>query len=328
MVKVSLVIPVYNVEKYLARCLDYCINQTYQNLEIICVNDGSTDNSLTILDHYKTLDNRIQVINKENGGLSSARNVGIAASVGKYIMFVDSDDFISTVAVEKLLKYAEQYNSDIVVFDYVHNNGKNFINISVDKNCIIPGEVFNIDTLDGSAYNEVPVSAWCKFYNADFLKDNEIFFDEGLIFEDVAFFSKVYTTAKRIVYLNESFYSYTLSREGQIMERRDDKLFDIFAIHKIVKDTLMKSGYYEKCKFVVNLNLISDIMWKFNIIKKELKPLFFNKIKEANFSIDVNVYNNLNLSGNVQCYLQLYQMVKKADTYDEFIALLERNKDG
>lgn len=328
MVKVSLIVPVYNVEKYLARCLDYCINQSYQNLEVICINDGSTDNSLNILEHYKTLDNRIKVINKQNGGLSSARNVGISAAEGKYIMFVDSDDFISSIAVEKLVENAEQYDSDVVVFDYIINTGTNCIQFTVHDDIINSGEVFNIDTLDSFMYSKIPVSAWSKFYNADFLKNNNILYDEGLTFEDVAFYSRVYTRAKRISYLKAPFYSYTNSRDGQIMGRRDEKLFDVFKIYKIVQDTLLKSGYYEKCKLAVDLTMIRDIMWKFNIINIELKPLFFDKIKEMNLSINFDAYKNIKLDNSEEVYLKLYKILESVNTYDEFITVLERNKNG
>ena len=111
--KVSVIVPVYNVEQYLARCLDTVLAQTYENLEVICVNDGSTDNSLNILEHYARFDSRIKIVNKENGGLGSARNAGIKEAEGKYILFLDSDDYIASFAVEHLVKNAEKNNADI-----------------------------------------------------------------------------------------------------------------------------------------------------------------------------------------------------------------------
>ena len=108
MVKVSIVVPVYNVERYLARCLDSCLIQTFSDIEIICVNDGSTDSSLEILQAYANLDSRVKIITKDNGGLSSARNVGIENAVGEYILCVDSDDYISSTTIKSF-----KFNSSI-----------------------------------------------------------------------------------------------------------------------------------------------------------------------------------------------------------------------
>lgn len=115
MAEVSIIVPVYNVASYLAKCLDSCINQNFTDMEIVCVNDGSTDSSVEILQAYSKFDSRIKIINKKNGGLSSARNAGIAEACGKYIMFVDSDDWISSDAVGKLYKNVEDNNSDVVI---------------------------------------------------------------------------------------------------------------------------------------------------------------------------------------------------------------------
>ena len=123
MVNVSVIIPVYNVEKYLARCLDTVLAQSFDgDFEVICVNDGSTDFSPKILEAYAKSDSRIRVINRVNGGLSSARNVGMSVAKGDYFLFVDSDDWISTNTIEVLYKNATENNSDIVLFGYVKAN--------------------------------------------------------------------------------------------------------------------------------------------------------------------------------------------------------------
>ena len=115
---ISIIIPVYNVEKYLSDCLDSVVNQTYKDLEIICVNDGSTDNSLDILNEYCSKDDRIFVVNKENGGLSSARNAGLAVAKGDFIMFLDSDDWIDNNTCEVALKQMMESNSDVAIWSY------------------------------------------------------------------------------------------------------------------------------------------------------------------------------------------------------------------
>ena len=115
MVKVSVIIPVYNVEDYLTECLDSIINQTFSDIEIICVNDGSTDNSLSILESYKKSDNRIKVFSQENAGQGAARNKGVENSCGVYVCFVDADDYIPHDAIEKYCKNIEKNNSDVVI---------------------------------------------------------------------------------------------------------------------------------------------------------------------------------------------------------------------
>ncbi|MBQ8784417.1 MAG: glycosyltransferase family 2 protein [Alphaproteobacteria bacterium] len=112
---VTVVIPVYNVEKYLEQCLDSVINQTYKDIEIICINDGSTDNSITILEKYALSDNRIKIISQTNQGISAARNAGIKVATGKYITFLDSDDFLSRDAIEKMVTAIENNYVDFVV---------------------------------------------------------------------------------------------------------------------------------------------------------------------------------------------------------------------
>ena len=114
MAEVSIVVPVYNVEKYLSFCLETLVNQTFKDIEIICVNDGSTDSSPMILEHYANYDKRIKIINKKNGGLSSARNTGIEAAGGKYIAFVDSDDMVSHFLVEKSIELIKKSKADFI----------------------------------------------------------------------------------------------------------------------------------------------------------------------------------------------------------------------
>ena len=132
--KISVIVPIYNVEKYLEKCLGSIINQTYKNLEIICVNDGSTDNSLEILKKYSNQDSRIIIIDKKNGGLSSARNEGLKIATGEFIGFVDSDDYIESNTYEEcILKFKEDITIDMVCFSFkfVYENSEHIINSKI-----------------------------------------------------------------------------------------------------------------------------------------------------------------------------------------------------
>ena len=117
-IKISIIIPVYNVEDYLSQCLDSVLSQDFDDFEVICVNDGSTDNSLIILEKYAKLDSRIKIISQINGGLGSARNTGLKHANGEYVMFIDSDDYISEGSLKKIYYNAVSNNSDIVIFEF------------------------------------------------------------------------------------------------------------------------------------------------------------------------------------------------------------------
>ena len=136
MVKVSIIVPVYNVEKYLSKCLESLINQTLKDIEIICVNDGSTDNSLSILKEYANKDSRIKIIDKQNEGVSVARNTGIEVATGEYLIFVDSDDYLVENACEKALNTIEHNNSDICIFGHYDLVDEKLVKSSVNKDII------------------------------------------------------------------------------------------------------------------------------------------------------------------------------------------------
>lgn len=330
MIKVSIIVPVYNVEKYLARCIDSCINQSLFDIEIICVNDGSTDNSLNILEQYKKLDPRIRIINKENGGLSSARNAGIKEVRGKYILFADSDDFLSSIAAETLYNHAEKNDNDMVIFDYINAEKNKYTCITImeiNKDWLQKNQIFNIETCSEDFYNKIPVPAWCKIYKTDLLKNNNIFFDEGLIFEDVAFFSKVYTKAKRISYIKQPYYFYTSSRPGQIMARHGKELFDIFKIHEIVENEFISSNYYDKYLHALELSLITDIIWKFDIIEPSLKQQFFYRIIDMKSDIDYAFYENSDLPKYTRYAFNKFKIINQLKDFNKYM-LLERSNNA
>ena len=182
MPKVSIIIPVYNVEQYLARCLDSVLAQTFKDIEVICVNDGSTDNSSKILVEYSQKDNRIKLITQKNQGLSEARNNGLKQAVGEYIYFLDSDDAIEAQTIEICYQTATKYKAELVCFEYKKSNGKE-----------IPHEIFDINNISAKIYsnplfngchgkNRIPFNVWTKFYKKSLL-DN-IKFIKGIQFED------------------------------------------------------------------------------------------------------------------------------------------------
>lgn len=215
---VSIVIPVYNSEAYLKRCVDSMIDQTYTNLEIILVDDGSTDTSSQMCDALKAQDNRITVIHKENGGLSSARNAGIDIARGEYIVFVDSDDFMDTRAVEKMLAKSHQYNAEIVICNryYYYEDGKKLLRYKIIDNDLVMDSEEAIYELN--SYKNFDMSAHCKLFKRNLFSD--IHFPLGKISEDFYIMYLLFDKAEKLVYMSEPLYFY-LQRRGSISKRSE-----------------------------------------------------------------------------------------------------------
>lgn len=215
---VSVVVPIYNVERYLEECVHSILKQTYHNLEIILVDDGSTDESGKICDALGKLDSRIQVIHKQNGGLSAARNTGIEAATGSYLVFIDSDDYIENQYVEKLYRSLEENRSDIAVCGYnrVSEDGKILFRAeSMDEPELAVEKAMKY-ILDGEKINSC---AWNKIYKNNLF--HRIRYPEGQNYEDVATTYKVFLEAKRVSLIPDCLYFYR-QREGSIVSDLKD----------------------------------------------------------------------------------------------------------
>ncbi len=211
-IKVSIVIPVYNVEAYLEECMESAVNQTLDNIEIICINDGSTDSSLEILKKYEKKYNNIIIINQENKGLSASRNVGIRNARGKYIYFLDSDDFIDIESMEICYKVCENSKLDMVTFDAKCFLDKNYTGLDINENydrkgilpeTILSGKDFYILSIERGVYR-APV--WLNFYKTEFIKNNNLYFVEGIYHEDEIHTCESLLKAKRIKHISYKFF--------------------------------------------------------------------------------------------------------------------------
>lgn len=204
-VLISVIVPVYKVEQYLSRCIDSIIHQTYRNLEIILVDDGSPDRCGEICDEYAERDNRIKVIHKENGGLSDARNVALDVMTGEYVIFVDSDDWIDCEACETVLHKIIEEQADIVVFGYsgIDSSGK----VS-EKIFRLKGEISKSMGMRSLILNEMSIGnyAWNKIYKSSLFE--EVRFPKGFVYEDQGTTYKLFHKANRIFVFPVSFYNY------------------------------------------------------------------------------------------------------------------------
>jgi glycosyltransferase involved in cell wall biosynthesis len=249
MYDVSVIIPVYNVENYLSECLDSVCNQTLSNIEIICVNDGSSDDSLKILNQYRQVDDRIKVISQNNQGLSASRNNGLKEATGRYIYFLDSDDYIDITCLEKLYSNAVSNDSDVVLFK--------FQNVDDNKNVHKRGVEFKIDKIFGDidynhfnfTYNDVrrhvmnsAFSACLKLYKREFIELFE--FPIGVHFEDVPVHVKVMLNAERISFVPEFLYYYRSNPDSILNSNANG--FDIFKVIDMVEEYLKENDFYDE----------------------------------------------------------------------------------
>lgn len=216
---VSVVVPVYNVKDYLRCCLNSIIQQTYSNIELILVDDGSTDGSEMICDEYSKLDSRIKCIHQENQGLSAARNIGIENAEGEYIAFVDSDDYISPLYVETLLEHIITNDADISICSkldvYDDSAVDSNVNDSIDSQVFSNKECI-IASYSGTEYKGINAVAWGKLYKTSLFIDNAIRFPIGKLNEDIYTTYKLYYYSNKIVYLDRPMYFYR-KRSGSIM---------------------------------------------------------------------------------------------------------------
>lgn len=225
MVKVSIIVPIYNVEKYLAECIESLCTQTLKEIEIILVDDGSPDNSGAICDEYAAKDSRIKVIHKRNAGVSAARNDGLAIATGKYVIFVDSDDYVPNDAYEKMYAKATETDADVVLADLYQVKGKNKIYAKFFKEPFVTYDRKFLDQLiEANFYNTYcpnppesgPAFGYggptTKLVRRDMLNKNDIRFDVSVkgIFDDIIYSAYVFAAAKSVAYITEPVYFYRI----------------------------------------------------------------------------------------------------------------------
>lgn len=211
MPKISVIIPVYNVEPYLRECLDSVVNQTLRDIEIICVNDGSTDNSGAILAEYAAQDKRITIITQENRGLSAARNVGMDVAKGKYIYFIDSDDYIDLDALEILHDRAEELELDLLCYDFINFcdgiEGEPWQLVRHEYGGVQRGEELLRRMRDENAY---AIAVWTMLYHRVYLQKIGARFREGAIYEDITFTAFAMLNANRVSHIGQKLYHYRI----------------------------------------------------------------------------------------------------------------------
>lgn len=274
-VSVSVIVPVYNVEKYLDECLSSLVNQTLSELEIIVVNDGTKDNSQSIIDHYvKQYPNKVVSLIKENGGLGDARNYGIPYAKGEYIGFVDSDDIVHLEMYEKMFNKAKLEDSDLVLCDLEY-----FYETSSEK--MVKEGLVQIENIDvNKTVFLSPLFAWNKLYRKSLFIESGLKYPIGLWYEDIPVTVPFFTLAKKISYVHETLIYYR-QRSTSIMGSVDNpKVKDIFDIMHLCltyfKDHNLLETYHDELEFLFLEHLMLNGGFRFLLSHKYKDYLAFS----------------------------------------------------
>ena len=307
---ISIIIAVYNVEKYLSKCLDSILKQTFTDFECICVNDGSTDNSLYILEKYKKKDKRIKIISQENKGQASARNAALKIAGNKYVTFIDSDDWATSNWLELLYNEIEKEKADISCCNIIkyYQKENNFI-----SNILPKEQYFNITDLDSVKIKKAYGSPYpgIKIYKTNFLKSNNISFYDGYFTEDNPFTSLCFIYAKKVTYIKNELYFYRLQRENSTTSNKNKiSLHKIFVLIKLMQDIIDRNKFNNSIFDYIFKTLLWDLsIFDKNIFDFKTKTEIFNTISVSLENCE-NYKNKLNTKNKLKLKLLLFILNK------------------
>ncbi|WP_294130928.1 glycosyltransferase [uncultured Clostridium sp.] len=329
MIKVSVIIPIYNMEKHIDKCLNSVINQSLEEIEIILIDDGSTDNSLKICNLYKEKDKRVKVYSKDNSGVSSARNMGIKKSKGKYLTFIDPDDYIEKNMLKDMYEKIEYDKSELVICDYTidYINSYKNINLRYNKKLFLDNEIVEKFILPFIGVKEFGDefwmagfrSPWGKLYKKNIISNNNIFFNEKLkIGEDVIFNLKYLICIKSISYINKNYYNY-VKNDTSVMNRYKKDYLEIcenyvFELENIIKKYKLGKEAKERLakEKLKSITLIIKNECSLENKKSLLKKIFYlKKVTSSNLAyqaIKENEYNKLPYLQKIRINLIKYKM--------------------
>ena len=276
---ISIIVPCYNVEKYLKKCVESIVNQTYQNLEIILVDDGATDGTPALCDELAKTDERIKVLHKVNGGLSDARNAGFAIATGKYVAFFDSDDWVESNTIKVAYDKIINDNLDLVVWGYSADFVDDDERVLNSRKCVVSGicalgndntVLLHEDTLGISGY------AWNKLYKTEIIKNNDLTFEKGIsLVEDILFNSKYLCSCEKIAFIDYIGNHYIQRGRVTLGTKRYENVFELKLMGCVARENILKY-------FGISSSKINKIMSSFYY--GALKPAIYNIKTESNVS--------------------------------------------
>lgn len=307
----SIIVPVYNVENYLEQCVESLKAKELDKYEIILVNDGSTDKSLELCLSLEKKYSNIKIVDKKNGGLSSARNAGMKVALGKYLLFIDSDDYLIEDSIDKIIEEIKNRDIDVFMSGYYEvcdGEKNNLVEFTIDENK-------DIEDIKKQIFqsNQCIWTAWKFIVKKSFLDENEIIFKEGYLHEDIDYTTRIIINMKSFTYMSSNWYCYRISRAGSIMNTRKIKS----SIHtaEIIIDL---EKYMDKPKYNWELHNIvleklseaffTTIVYSVNSNKKDLKKLN-DLIKENKFLLGASKGKKHKAFNQIQNILGFYNII-------------------
>ena len=313
MIKVSILIPIYNVEKYLRQCIESVVNQTLKEIEIICINDGSTDNSLSIINEYASRDERIKIINKKNSGYGHSMNCGLKIATGEYIGIVESDDFADENMFEILYEKAKIFDAEIVKSNFFAQIGEKFLFM---ENLI--GEpyekIFSSQSRSETIFQR-QIAIWSAIYKREFLSRNKIFFNEtpGASYQDVSFHFKTTICAEKIFFIRDAFLHYRKDNPDSSM-KSPNKIYCIFDEFDEIKTFLQtRQELIKPFKNAFEDLKLRQSEFHFTHIDNKFKFEYFQRMKdEINFDDEEKIfYDYYEVSQRAKLFKEnFFEMIK------------------
>lgn len=298
---VSIVVPVYNVEKYVEKCLESLILQSYKDLEIIVVDDGSTDNSGRICDEFSRKDKRIKVFHKKNGGLSSARNFGLKRTSGEFITFIDSDDFVDKSFVGKMISV---FSDDVDIVECGYNN-------ILPEACIMTGKEATIKLL--IEQENLEMVAWNKLYRRSLFLKNDILYPEGKKFEDTLTTYKLFAMANKVAMIGESLYNY-IERDGSIT-KSENFLKRLEARECAAKEAILYLGFDND---LLKAAKVSEMLAKYAYMDAAIKGKINNEYYIKNKKWILENKKQYKQNEYITSKLRFYNLLCKLNLYKIF----------
>lgn len=315
---ISVVVPVYNVEKYLPQSLDSLLGQSYSNLEVICVNDGSTDRSLDILEEYALKDSRIKVVSQKNSGLGSARNTGLNHASGEFVGFIDSDDWVNPLMYETMLEVIATTKTDFVACAmtvYNDKEQKNIDNLTLEQEDFFYLKTFD-DNLERTAIDveilretffRANVSACNKLFRREFIEGSKLRFLEGIFYEDLFFYVDLIKKVTNFSFIKEKFYNYRKHRLGAITQAHHvkDRIESLCYIYEVNENTTNEEEVFINPKefWKYAFHWISEVVLDINRTQQysqySLVVAFLKDVKKTNTGISESLF--------LQYWLEQYQ---------------------